>query len=308
LEKRLKIAIIGAGGVGGYYGGLLSKAGMDVHLLARGEHLRMIKKRGLIIRSYKGNFRTKVEASDNPDHIGVSDLVLFCVKSFDTEKTAKQITRIVGPETSIISLQNGVGNEEIIGDILGHEKVMGGIAFIGSRIAEPGVILHTAAGSLSFGELDGEMSNRGKLINEIFKSAGIEANLSKNIKKSMWRKMVWNCGFNAITALTGCCVSETLELPETRKVIETAMEEVVKVAHSLGISLDEDLVGKTISSTERQGEIRTSMLVDMEKGKRMEIESINGAVSKMGEKSGIPTPVNDTLYGAVKAVNKRRGH
>lgn len=308
MEKKLKVAIIGPGGVGGYYGGILSKAGIDVHFLARGEHLNMIKKRGLQIRSHKRGFCTKVKASDNPDEIGVSDLILFCVKSFDTEKTAKLIKQMVGPGTTIISLQNGVDNEEIIGNILGHEKVMGGIAFIGSRIAEPGVILHTAAGSLSFGELSGGRSERGYFINEIFKSVQIEAKLTNNIKETMWRKMVWNCGFNAITALTKCCVSELLNVPETRKVIELSMKEVINVASTLGIYFNEDLVCKTISATEQQGEIRTSMLVDMEKGKRMEIEAINGAVSKRGEKYGIPTPVNDTFYGVIKAINKIMGY
>ena len=230
MEKKLKIAIIGSDGVGGYYGGILSKAGMDVHLLARGEHLNMIKKRGLQIRSYKGDFCTKVEASENTDEIGVSDLILFCVKSFDTEKTAKLIKHMVGSHTTIISLQNGVDNEEIIGNILGHEKVMGGIAFIGSRVAEPGVILHTAAGSLSFGELSGGESERGNFINKIFKYVQIEARFVSNIKKAMWQKMVWNCGFNAITAITKCCVSEVLNVPETRKVIEVSMKEVDRKA------------------------------------------------------------------------------
>jgi len=305
LGHKLKIAIAGAGGVGGYYGGVLAKAGMDVHFLARGEHLEAIRKRGLQVRSYKGDFCVEVEASDSPDEIGVSDLILFCVKSFDTKETAKLIKPLVGPGTAIISLQNGVENEEIIGDVLGAAKVMRGIAFIGSRVVEPGVILHTAAGSLGFGEMDGGISERGSAFYKIFESAGIEARLSEDIKKVMWQKMVWNCGFNAITALAGCTVKEVLEVPETKNVIRMAMQEVIQVALSLKVSLNDGLADKTISSTERQGEIRTSMLVDMERGKRMEIESMNGAVSRRGQKSGVPTPVNDTLYGAVKAVNKR---
>lgn len=306
MSEDIKIAVVGPGGVGGYFGGLLARAGMNVHFLGKGEHLESIKKRGLKVESYKGDFRINTVASDDPADIGISNIVLFCVKSFDTRETAEQIKPIVGKATTIISLQNGIDNEEILGAVFGREKIMGGVAFIGSRIKEPGVIIHTAAGGITLGEVEGGTSERGERLLEVFKRAGIDSRLSNDIRKVMWQKMVWNCGFNAITALAGCTVGEALSVSETKRVIKAAMVETVNLARAAGIDLDEELPDKTIAHTEKQGEIRTSMLIDMESGRRLEIEALNGEVSKKGGRLGIPTPVNDTLYGIVKAINEKR--
>ena len=307
MTKKMKIAVVGPGGVGGYFGGLLAKAGLDVHFLGRGAHLEAIRKKGLEIRSCNGDFTVKVKAYSDPVEIGPCDLILFCVKAFDTKGTVERIKPLIDPSTIVLSLQNGVDNEASIGDVLGKEKVMGGIAFIGSRISEPGVILHTAAGSIAFGEIDGGESERGRSLLRLLEEAGIEAKLTENIKKTMWRKMVWNCGFNAITALTGCTVAQVLSCPESRSLIKAAMGEVIEVAISAGIGLAADIPEKTITQTEKQGEIRTSMLIDMERGRPMEIEALNGAVSRAGREFGVATPVNDTLYGLVTAVNRPRG-
>lgn len=308
MHKDVKIGIVGAGGVGGYYGGLLAKAGMGVHFLARGEQLRAIRESGLKVKSYKGDFEIKeVQATKDPAKIGVCDIILFCVKSFDTRVTAELIKPMVGPSTTILSLQNGIENEETLGSVLGEEKIMGGVAFIGSHIGKPGVILHTAAGNMTFGELDGGMSERGGTLLKLLEEAGIEARLTENIKKTMWQKMVWNCGFNAITALTGCTAAEVLAMAETRETIKGTMFEVVEVAKRLGIDLSDDLPEKTIAHTEKQGQIKTSMLMDMKKGNRLEIEALNGAVSRAGKSFDLYTPVNDALHGMIKAVNSRRG-
>lgn len=303
----MKIAVAGPGGVGGYYGGLLARSGMDVTFLARGKHLEALQKEGLRVKSYKGDFHVKIKATDDPSQTGACHMILFCVKSFDTAHVADLIAPMVRPETTIISLQNGVDNEELIGRTLGMEKVMAGIAFIGSRVEAPGLIVHSAAGNMTFGEVGGGFSERGEKILQIFRSCGIEANLSEDMKKVMWQKMVWNCGFNAITALTGCTVSEILSDKSTKETVQKAMEEVVSVARGLAISIALDLPQKTIAHTEKQGEIKTSMLMDMEKGRRMEIEALNGAVSKKGRELKVETPVNDTLYGMVRAINKKRG-
>lgn len=155
MLKKTKIAVVGAGGIGGYFGGLMAKNGMNVHFLARGAHLMAIKENGLTIESCRENFNINANASEDISIIGKCNIILFCIKSFDTEKMAEKIKPLVTPSTVIISLQNGVENEEILGNILGKEKVMGGVAFIGSRIKEPGIIIHTAAGSLTFGEIEG---------------------------------------------------------------------------------------------------------------------------------------------------------
>lgn len=307
MGDGIKIAVVGPGGVGGYYGGLLARAGMDVSFLGRGQHLKAIREGGLKVVSYRGDFRVEIMATDDPAEIGISNLILFCVKSYDTKISAELIKAMVGPSTAVISLQNGVDNGETLGNILGKEKIMGGVAYIGSRIKEPGVILHTAAGAMTFGEMKGGISERGKRFLRLFEEAGIEARLSENIRRVMWQKMVWNCGFNAITALTGCSAGEILSLVETRTVIKAAMDEVVQVANALNMDLDDDLSEKTIAHTEKQGEIKTSMLMDMERGRRLEINALNGAVSRIGRKTGVATPVNDTLYASLKAVNVKRG-
>ncbi|MBE9537261.1 MAG: ketopantoate reductase family protein [Proteobacteria bacterium] len=308
MENKPKIAVVGAGAVGGYFGGRLAEAGHDVCFLARGRHLDALRSNGLIIKSCKGDAAIDpVVATDNPDEIGECHIVLFCVKSFDTAETAEAIRPLVGNSTTVISLQNGIENEEVLGEILGKEKVMGAVTFIGSRISEPGVIMHTAAGNLSIGETDGSMSVRGDNICRLFESSGIEARLTENIKKAMWQKMVWNCGFNAITALTGCTASEVLVLDESRIAIESTMIEVITLAKKLGIELSEDLPGKMIAHSEGQGAIRTSMLIDMESGRPMEIEALNGTISRKAKALGLASPINDTLYGMISSVNKKRG-
>ena len=301
----LKIGIVGAGAVGGYYGAQMLRAGMDVSFLVRGNHLSAFKEKGLNVKSYKGDFNVRPFASDNPVEIGACDLILFCVKSFDSESVGRFIKPMVGPSTVIISLQNGVENEEILGDLYGLDKGGAGVAFISSRIERPGELVHTASGDITFGELCGGSSHRAEELEKIFNSAGIKTRLSEDIIKVMWQKMVWNCGFNAVTALTGSDVSQVLSLVETRAIIRKTMEEVVAVASALGVKLGADLPEKTIAHTERQGEIRTSMLVDMEKGQKMEIEALNGAVCRRGIEKGVPTPVNDVLYGIIKRINKR---
>ena len=303
--KKLKISVAGPGAVGGYYGGLLARAGMDVTFLGRGRHLDAMKGKGLNVKSYKGDFHISPFATCDPAEIGLCDLILFCVKSFDTPDMAKFIRPMVGPSTIILSLQNGVENEEILGSILGADKILAGVAFIGSRIEKPGVIVHTASGNITFGEPDGGSSPRAKELEGIFNSAGIKAKLSDDIRKVIWQKMVWNCGFNAITALTGCSAAEVLLLKETREIVRKTMEEVIAVAGSLGVTLGDALPEKTIAHTEKQGEIRTSMLIDMEKGQQMEIDALNGTVCRKGGEKGVPTPTNDVLYGMIKSINKR---
>lgn len=308
LNKKPKIAVVGAGGVGGYFGGRLAEAGYDVSFLARGQHLEALKLKGLKIKSCNGDTLIEpVIATDNPGEIGECDLVLICVKSFDTAATAEAILPLVGNTTTVISLQNGTENEEILGKTVGREKVMGGVAFIGSRISAPGVILHTAAGNLTIGEMDGSMSERADDINELFASSGIEVRVTGNIQKAMWQKMVWNCGFNAITALTGGSASELLARDETRHTIRNTMREVITLARKEGLDLAEDLPDKMIAHTETQGAIKTSMLIDMESGRPMEIEALNGTVSRKAKEMGLASPINDTLYGMISLINKKRG-
>ena len=301
----MKILIVGTGAVGGYFGGMLAKSGEDVTFLARGEHLKAIQEKGLYIKSIIGDFNIKINAVEKPNANEKYDLIVIAVKSYDLPDACNNIKGTVKNETVLMSLLNGVDSEEIIGSIFGADNVIGSVAFIGSQISEAGVISHTASGMITIGELDGVKSKRCEEILKIFERAKIPIKLSENIQKDIWAKMVWNTGFNAITALTGSLVSDVLSIPESRKIVEMAMKETVEVANKKGISLSDDLAEKTVSKTLKAGEIKTSMLQDRENGKAMEIDSINGAIVRLGHEMNIPVPVNETLYGALKVINKQ---
>lgn len=301
----MKILIVGTGAVGGYFGGLLARSGEDVTFLARGEHLKAIQEKGLYIKSINGDFNVKIKAVEKPSDNDKYDLIIIAVKSYDLSNACNNIKGTVKNDTVLMSLLNGVDSEKIIGSIFGIERVIGSVAFIGSQILEAGVISHTASGMITIGELDGSKSKRCEEILNIFESAKIPIKLSENIQKDIWAKMVWNTGFNAITALTGSLVSDVLSIPESRKIVEMAMKETVDAADKKGIRLSDDLVEKTISKTLKAGEIKTSMLQDRENGKAMEIDSINGAIVRLGHEMNIHVPVNETLYGVIKIINKR---
>ncbi len=301
----MKILIVGAGAVGGYFGGMLARSGEDVTFLARGEHLKAIQEKGLYIKSINGDFNVKIKAVDRPYDNEKYDLIVIAVKSYDLSNACNNIKGTVKNDTVLMSLLNGVDSEEIIGSIFGIEKVIGSVAFIGSQISEAGVISHTASGMITIGELNGSKSKRCEEILNIFESAKIPIKLSENIQKDIWAKMVWNTGFNAITALTGSLVSDVLSIPESRKIVEMAMKETVDAADKKGIRLSDDLVEKTVSKTLKAGEIKTSMLQDRENGKAMEIDSINGAIVRLGHEMNISVPVNETLYGVIKIINKQ---
>lgn len=301
----MKILIVGAGAVGGYFGGLLARSGEDVTFLARGEHLKAIQEKGLYIKSINGDFNLKINAVERPSDNDKYDLIIIAVKSYDLSNACNNIKGTVKNDSVLMSLLNGVDSEEIIGSIFGIEKVIGSVAFIGSQISEAGVISHTASGMITIGELNGVKSKRCEKILYIFERAKIPIKLSENIQNDIWAKMVWNTGFNAITALTDSLVSDVLSIPESRRIVEMTMKETVEVANKKGIRLSDDLIDKTISKTLKAGEIKTSMLQDRENGKAMEIDSINGAIVRLGHERNIPVPVNETLYGALKVINKQ---
>ena len=301
----MKILIVGAGAVGGYFGGLLAKGGEDVTFIAKGKHLKTIQEKGLSVKSINGDFNIKVKAIERPVDTEKYDLIIFAVKSYGLHDACNTINNSVKNNTTIMSLLNGVDSEEIIGNFFGADKVIGSVAFIGSQILEPGLISHTASGMITIGELNGTKSKRCEEILNAFERVKIPIKLSENIQKDIWAKMVWNTGFNAITALTGSLVSDVLSIPESRKIAEMAMKETVEVANKKGIRLSDDLAEKTISKTLKAGAIKTSMLQDRENGKIMEIDSLNGAIVRLGHKMNVSIPVNETLYGAIKVINKR---
>ncbi len=199
----MKVCVFGAGGVGGYFGGRLALSGVDVHLVARGQHLEALKAAGLRVRSVFGDFHVDVAATDDPGAVGACDVVLFTVKSYDTASAAEQLHPLIGADTAVVSLQNGIDNEEKLADVLGWEHVMGGVAYIFSNIAEPGVIEHVGGpSSLVFGELDGRDSPRSRQLLQACETAGIDATLSLSVREVLWTKFAFICALSGITAST----------------------------------------------------------------------------------------------------------
>ncbi|MFQ5989995.1 MAG: 2-dehydropantoate 2-reductase [Candidatus Methylomirabilales bacterium] len=300
----MKIAVIGAGAVGGYFGALLHRGGLDVTLVARGRHLEAIKARGLQIKSYGGDFTVPTRAVGDPIEVGPVDLILICVKSYDTESAARQCLPIIGDATAILSLQNGVDNEEKIAAIVGEEKVLGGVAYIGAAVAEPGVVVHMAEGRIVFGEMHGGTSERGKRLEQTFRDAGLPGEFSSDIRAALWRKLCWNAAFNALNALVGGEVDILVKHTEPRVLARAVMEEVRTVATSQGVEMPQDVVDKLLHWTDTAATgMKTSMRQDFEAGRRLEAEALNGVVVKKGQAAGIPTPYNFALYALLKTLS-----
>jgi 2-dehydropantoate 2-reductase len=295
---------MGAGAVGGYFGALLYRGGLDVTLIARGRHLEAIQASGLRIKSAQGDLTVPAKAVGDPGAVGPVDLILFCVKSYDTESAAHQCLPMVQEGTAVLSLQNGLDNEERIAMVVGGEKVLGGVAYIGAGVSEPGVIVHTAEGRIVFGEMRGGISERVQRLEQTFRDVGFPAELSSNIQAILWGKLCWNAAFNALNTLVGGDVRVLVERPETRRLARQVMEEVRAVAIANGVLLSADLAERLLAWTDAAaGAMKTSTRQDLEAGKRLEVEALNGVVVRKGEAAGVPTPLNFTLYALLKAID-----
>lgn len=301
----MKVVIVGSGGVGGYYGSMLARAGHDTFFIARGRHLEKIRESGLHVKSCDGDFSVRAEAGPDSSGFGEADLVVICVKSYDTFATLDLYSPSVGPNTSILSLQNGIDNELILAERFGREKILGGVAFIGSRVEAPGVILHTAFGHITIGGLEGDASPRAERMAQAFNEAGVKCRLSDDITLELWRKMVWNVGFNALCAILDTSAKNAAAFEDTGNTVHAAMTEWIDVAQASGVPLDHSLAARNIEVTLKGGEVIPSLLHDKRRGRKMEIDTFNGKVSELGKKMGVPTPVNDMLAAIVRFYNSR---
>ncbi|MBI3800647.1 MAG: ketopantoate reductase family protein [Deltaproteobacteria bacterium] len=295
----MKILVMGTGAVGSFYGGKLARAGHEVIFIARGETLRALQQKGLTVKSYQGDFQLdRVQATDRPDDAGVCDLVLVCVKSYDTTDAARLLHSTVGPDTLLISLQNGVENEELLQQALGTGIILGGMAYIGAAMVSPGVIVHDVAGRIAFGERSGQRTPRVERLERMFLDAGIDADLSAHIDATLWDKLMWNAAFNAICTLSRSTVGEVLADLQTRTLVRETMLEVIAVARAQGIDLQDSRADEHIvsSQTPPMSAFATSMAHDLARRKRLEYEALNGAVVRFGQRFRVPVPLNRTLY------------
>jgi 2-dehydropantoate 2-reductase len=296
----VRIAIFGTGGVGGYFGGRLAQAGEEVVFFARDKNFRALQTSGLKVDSIKGDFIVRpVHASNDPVEVGVVDVVLVGVKAWQVPEAARAIRPLIGPETMVVPLQNGVEAPTQLAEELGAECVIGGLCGLISFVAEPGHICHVGLDPfINFGELDNHASDRVKELHKAFvQTTGITVEIPADIQVAMWRKFLLIVSWSGIGAITRAPLGEFLGLPQTRHLLQEVMREVFSVAHARGIALPEEIIGNTLDFMDSLPPTGTaSMQRDIMEGRRSELESQTGAVVRMGQEVGVETPINAFIY------------
>ncbi len=301
----MRILVHGAGAVGGYFGALLARGGHDVTFVARGENLAALRARGLTVRLGAETLHLlPVGAVADPAEAPRPELVLVCVKSHDTPAAAAALRPAVGPDTIVLSLQNGIENEDVLARGLGLPPLMVALTRIGVALTAPAVVDYSGRGTIVFGEPDGSESPRAHRAAAAFATAGVPHELRRDILVAAWEKLAWNAGFNAVSTLTRSTVAEVLAQPGSRALVVAAMEEVDAVAVARGIPVrrwrTERVVEESVSGLP---DFQTSMLQDLLRGRRLEHDALNGAVVRAGMQAGVPVPVNRTLLALLARLD-----
>jgi 2-dehydropantoate 2-reductase len=302
----MKIAVMGAGGVGGYYGGLLAKAGQDVTFIARGAHLAALRAHGLKVESQtSGDFALPaVAATGTPASLGTVDLVLMTTKTFDLEIAARALLPALHPQSMVLPLLNGVDIADRLAEVVGPERVLGGMCQVSCSIKAPGVIRQ--AGPLNkivFGELKGGTSPRSEAVLAVLKGAGITAELSPAIQVDIWAKFLFIGALGGVCALTRCTAGPVLQDPDTRALFVGCMQEIEALARRKGVALPTAIVADTLARCDKlPAETRPSLLLAVEQGKPLELDALNGTAARLGREWAVPTPVNQFITTALKLV------
>jgi 2-dehydropantoate 2-reductase len=298
----MRVGVVGAGGVGGYYGANLARAGAEVAFVARGEHLAAIREDGLTVRTEEGESTVHVAASDDPAEIGPCDAVLFCVKSYDTEEAAALLDPLLKAGTAVVSLQNGVDNEEKIAARIGAEHVVGGASFILAHIAAPGVVERTGSVQrVVFGELDGSRSARADELLAAFRAARVDADLTEDIRRVLWDKFAFLCALAGLTAVTRAPIDEILRVPESRELFRQMVGEGVAVARAEGVDLGDDVVDeKTAFAETLEPGSFSSLHHDLVSGRRLELDALHGELARRARRHGLSVPVTATVFGLLR--------
>ena len=295
----MRIAIMGAGGVGGCLAGLLAKAGNSVSVIVRGPHLEAIRENGLKLVRPDGEFVVEVEATDDPAEIGPVDLVLFTVKTFHNRHVITTLKPLMGHETSVITLQNGVESHEQLGAVLGPANILPGAYWASSHIISPGVIAEDVQARISFGEVENTESLRALDIRKVFRDAGIETELSLDPLQVLWEKFIVHSALAGVTSAAQTRAKELLQYQDARKMFSDAMEEALAVGLAKGIVLSEDLVQKNLEYVDGLPDFQTAMHADYEAGRETELDALTGAVIRLGKQIGVATPVHNFLYSVL---------
>lgn len=296
----MKIAVMGSGGVGGFYGGRLAHAGCDVTFVARGAHLAAMRADGLTIENEsQGNIHVpKVRATDDPATVGPVDLVIIAVKLWDTEAAARAVKPIVGPDTAVLSLQNGVIKDDILRREFGDQAVMGGVGYVATHIARPGVIRQTGTlQRLIFGEYDGRRSARAETLLASLLRAGIQAELSADIRRTLWEKYSFLVGLSGTTATMRVPIGAVRSNAQTRAFLFDVLKETVAVGRALGVALPENYAEDRLAFADSvPADMTSSMHHDLERGNPLEVAWLSGGVVQLGKKVGVPTPANRAVW------------
>ncbi len=299
----MKVAILGAGGVGGYYGGLLARSGNDVTFIARGAHLAAIREHGLRVESVHGDFEVRpAQATDDPATVGPVDLVLVTVKSYDLEAAAAAAQPLVGPGTAVLPLLNGLDAAERLAAVLGDDPILAGLTHISASIAAPGVIRQVSPlRRITFGERSGAITPRVERIRDVLEACGIEVVITSAVEVALWEKFVFIASIGGVCALTRLPIGPVLATPETRQLYLDALREVEAVGRARGVALPADMIESTLRLTEGFAPpTKPSLLADLEAGRPLELEALSGTVVRYGREAGVPTPVHDRIYTTLK--------
>lgn len=302
----MRICIIGAGSLGSTIGGMLALGGSDVWLVnRRQDHVDAVNARGLTLRFADGDRSVAVHAATTAAGLGLMDLVIILVKSIATGAAIIAARDVVGPDTAVISLQNGLGQEDLIAEAFGAERTLAGKTYVGGVLLAPGLVLNGAAGKETIiGELDGTVTDRVERIAEVFTHAGLATRVSTNIRGTMWDKLLVNVATGALSAITRLTYGELYAVPELKACALAAVDEAIAVATALGVELSSTHAEDAwvLAAAGLPADFKASMLQSIERGSLTEVDFINGAVVRAGEHAGIPTPVNRTLVACVKGV------
>ena len=300
----MRIAVFGAGGVGAFFGGLLVRGGADVRFIARGNQLEALRRQGILIQSDRlGDVRIPpVHAESDASQVGQCELVLVCVKAHQTALILDALTPLVGDDTTLVTLQNGVESDDVLAARFGGTRVVPAVVYVGATLEAPGIVHHVAAGTIVIGSrLDGDRS-RLPAVAAALARTGEPVTIAGDIRHERWLKLLWNASFNPVSAITGRTPRELTAVASTRQLLVDLMNEVRTVAAAQGIVIAASAIDEQLAWTERAPAIRTSMMVDRERQRAMEIDALVGVVIRRGREFGVPTPVSQSMFALLQAI------
>lgn len=294
----MRVAVMGAGATGGFFGSKLALFGHEVHFVGRGEHLQAVRERGLFVRSTEGEWRVEVNTHTDPATVPPVDLIILSVKNYDLESAVQSLKPMIGPETLIIPLQNGIDAVEFLREAY-PQAAMGGSCHIEVYTSEPGLVVHSSRFAyMTYGEMSGEITSRAQLIYQELADADISVKLEADIRRALWQKFIYLTALSGLTTATLLPIGVLREVPETRRLIEQVVAEVVAVGRAEGVNLPENQEALTMDRLlSIHPTMRASMSKDRERGRRLEVDAIQGAVVRRAQKHGIPVPTVQTLFG-----------